>query len=150
MHEMTKIRGASIAFAGNAGTDPDAAMRGAGIVLVALGILFFTFASEAADAGRNGRASPEMKQWIQSLTDKDGIQCCTAVDGLRPERVEWKVGVDSYFVKVDGAWLFVPDEAVIKGPNLLGHAVVWIEPGGDLDVEKDTALVRCFLPGAAS
>ena len=150
MSDTTELRLALIPSASVAELNFATIARGALAILVALGIGFSTFASQAGDSGKFHGVSPEMKQWIGSLNNKDGIHCCTAVGGFRPKQVEWRIGLDSYFVKVGGAWLFVPDEAVIKGPNLLGHAVVWIEPGGDLDVEKDSALVHCFLPGAAS
>jgi len=49
-----------------------------------------------------------------------------------------------YRVKIYGEWLDVPDAAVVKTPNRLGHAVVWT------DTSEDAIRARCFLPGPQS
>jgi hypothetical protein len=62
--------------------------------------------------------------------------------------------MNHYRVKVDGQWIDVPDTAVVKGPNYLGHAVVWMDkkPQGDADADSyinKFPHIHCFLPGPA-
>jgi len=45
-------------------------------------------------------------------------------------------------VRIDGAWLDVPDEAVITEPNRIGRTMVW-PIRGYLGVT-----IRCFMPGS--
>jgi len=78
-----------------------------------------------------------------------GVNCCSTADGARPKEVEWDIGINHYRVKVGGKWLVVPDIAVIRGPNRLGHAVVWLYH--EYEVENYAGVyVRCFIPGPAS
>jgi len=96
----------------------------------------------------------DIKGWIEGLTDQSGANCCSDADGTKPEEVDWDMGEKHYRVKVAGQWIDVPDVAVIKGPNYLGHAVVWLyeEPlQGDVGDESfvDFPYILCFLPGPA-
>ena len=47
-----------------------------------------------------------------------------------------------YRVRIDGAWIDVPDEAVITEPNRIGRTMVW-PIRGYLGIS-----VRCFMPGS--
>ena len=49
---------------------------------------------------------------------------------------------DHYRVRIDGAWIDVPDEAVITEPNRIGRTMVW-PIRGYLGIS-----VRCFMPGS--
>ena len=111
-------------------------------ISVALGILLFAAASQARNYGQYGNLSPAVRTWIESLTDNLHVPCCAIADGSVPEA--WEMQKDHYRVKIYGEWLVVPDMAVIKGPNRLGHAVVWV------DESEDMLGVRCFLPGPQS
>jgi hypothetical protein len=112
--------------------------------VITLCILSFAAISQARDYGQHKNVSSATKSWIESLTDKAGIPCCATADGFVPDAIAWEMGPNHYRVKVYGAWLVVPDAAVIKGPNRLGHAVVWV------DAADEIMAVRCFLPGPAS
>ena len=114
--------------------------------LVIASILSVVAVSDAGDRGRNTHKPPDIQAWIERLTDRAGVNCCSTADGIRPKAVDWDIGANHYRVKVDGKWMTVPDRAAIRGPNRLGHAVVWLYY--DMDYVSD-AYVRCFLPGPA-
>jgi hypothetical protein len=115
-----------------------------------LGTLACAAASQARDYGQYSQVPTEIKNWIESLADGKGTPCCATADGTVPEEFAWDMGARHYRVKVYGQWVIVPDAAVIKGPNRLGHAVVWISYDDPVFEEKPILAVRCFLPGPAS
>jgi hypothetical protein len=119
-------------------------VRRAGILL---SLLAFSAVSEARDYGQYKNVPPEIRTWIQSLTDAYGVSCCATADGSRPQDVEWDMMGNRYRVKVENSWIVVPDGAVIKGPNRIGYAIVWLYGSLDYDGER---IVRCFLPGPTS
>ena len=47
-----------------------------------------------------------------------------------------------YRVRLDGAWVDVPDEAVVTEPNRVGRAMVW-------PIKSYMGVtIRCFMPGS--
>lgn len=96
----------------------------------------------AHDDGRF--AGSPLKPWFESLGTKAGGLCCALTDGIVD--VTWGTTPDGHYrVHVWGQWVEVPDEAVVKGPNRLGRAIVW--PYID-DVPGGTLIqIKCFLPG---
>src|SRR5262245_35767120 len=76
----------------------------------------------ARDNGQYTDVSPDIKRWVEGLTDGQGRGCCATADGFRPEEVEWDTAENSYRVRIDGKWFVVPDGAVIKEPNRIGYA----------------------------
>lgn len=104
-----------------------------------------TSAGFSRDDGRF--AGSPLKPWFDSLATEAGGQCCAFVDGVVD--VAWDTTPEGHYrVQVWGQWITVPDEAVVKGPNRLGRAIVWpyIDdiPGGK------RIQIRCFLPGTES
>jgi hypothetical protein len=118
--------------------------------LIALAVLLSAAGSHARDSGHYQNVPPDIGAWIGSLTDTNGIGCCATADGERPQAIDWDMAANHYRVKVRGQWIAVPDSAVVKGPNRLGHAVAWLEYDWDIDTGEQTMRVRCFLPGAVS
>ena len=118
--------------------------------LVVAAILSATAMAHAGDRGQYTQVSPDIKAWVERLTDQHGVNCCATADGVRPKEVEWDISANSYRVKLKGQWIPVPDEAVIKGPNRLGHAVVWFWLEADFLTNEVYPVVRCFLPGTAA
>ena len=106
--------------------------------------LLLNFPSQARDNGEYARVSPDIKTWIEGLTDELGVNCCAISDGVRPEEAEWDVLRDRYRVKIQGRWYTVPNGSVIKSPNRLGYAVVWYYS------DTEFVIIRCFLPGSGS
>lgn len=86
--------------------------------------------------------SPEIKAWVENLTDHHGVGCCATADGYPTEAV-WDTDRHGYRVKIHDRWYPVPESAVLTVPNRLGHAVVWYWSDSDGGV-----YIRCFLPGA--
>lgn len=118
--------------------------------LVALWLVLFIAISQASGTAKHRQVSPEIERWIKALADQNGIGCCATADGLKPQKISWDIAEGAYRVKVGKQWLFVPDEAVVKGPNRLGYAVVWLESDWDIGTGEKTTFVRCFLPGPLS
>ncbi len=115
---------------------------------VVLFILGFSAVSQARDYGQYENVRPEIKTWIENLRDASGLSCCATADGYRPDAVEWDRTGNHYRVKVENSWIVVPDSAVIKGPNRIGYAIVWLYSGAE---EWDgSRIIRCFLPGPES
>jgi len=98
----------------------------------------------ARDDGPYAQAAPGERDWIRGLTNKHGFNCCDTADGTRLEDPDWELfGERGYRVRLEGVWVEVPPEAVIREPNRLGYAIVWRFRG------EDGALhIRCFLAGA--
>jgi hypothetical protein len=112
--------------------------------LVALTVVLASVGTYARDNGQYTQVSPEIRTWVEGLTDKQGHGCCATADGFRPEEVEWDTSENSYRVRIDGHWFTVPDEAVVKEPNRIGYAIVWYY------VYAGTLTIRCFLPGSGA
>lgn len=99
----------------------------------------------ARDNGQYADVDPAIKEWVKRLTDKSGQGCCATADGF-PADYDWNVADNHYRVRIDDEWYDVPPEAVVDGPNRLGHATVWY--WWEWDVEgKKVNHIRCFLPG---
>jgi hypothetical protein len=113
----------------------------------ALGTLTCAAASHARDLGQYNKVPQEIRNWVESLADGKGLPCCATADGTVPEDFTWDIGANHYRVKVYGQWVIVPDKAVIKGSNRLGHAVVWIAYDDPVFEVEPILSVRCFLPG---
>lgn len=121
---------------------------------VVLGLCTFGGVPQAGESDQYQRISRDLKTWIDGLTDQAGANCCSNADGAAPDGVDWDIGANHYRVKVEGQWIDVPDTAVVKGPNYLGHAVVWMDkaPQGNADADSyinEFPHIRCFLPGPA-
>jgi len=91
--------------------------------------------------GRYAAQNPELHQWFEGLRSGKG-PCCSDADGSAVSDVDWETAGNHYRVRIDGAWLDVPDEAVITEPNRIGRTMVW-PIRGYLGVT-----IRCFMPGS--
>jgi hypothetical protein len=109
--------------------------------IVAPVVLMARWAS-AYDDGRF--ANSPLKSWFDQLKSGNGL-CCSFADGVTVEDVDWDVHDGHYRVRLYGAWVPVPDNAVVTEPNRYGRAVVW--PYQDA---SGVTRIRCFMPGAGS
>jgi len=91
--------------------------------------------------GRFAAQNPELHQWFEGLRSGKG-PCCSDADGSAVSDVDWETAGGHYRVRLDGAWIDVPDEAVITEPNRIGRTMVW-PIRGYLGVS-----IRCFMPGS--
>ena len=70
--------------------------------------------------------------------------CAAARDRVArtPTDVDWESKDGHYRVRLDGAWIDVPDEAVVTEPNRAGRAMVW-------PIKSYMGVtIRCFMPGS--
>jgi hypothetical protein len=112
------------------------------------------------DNGQYANVDPDIKRWVESLTDHNGVGCCATADGIPLQEPDWEMDASGYRVKIDGNWHPVPDRAVVNEANRLGHAVVWFywQNQQNSDATTDGAAadagpklhIRCFLPGTAT
>ena len=99
--------------------------------------------AQARDDGRH--ANSPLKPWFESLQSKRG-PCCADADGMTLKDVDWETRDGHYRVFIEGKWWDVPDEAVIKEPNLDGRTMVWPIYVRSVNVLIDIN-IRCFMPG---
>lgn len=100
--------------------------------------------ASARDDGRY--ANSPLKPWFDSLRSGKG-PCCSDADGSAVQDADWVSSDSHYRVKLEGEWFDVPDEAVLKQPNLYGKTMVWpifYRSMGKLDRVE----IRCFIPGS--
>jgi hypothetical protein len=89
---------------------------------------------------------PDLDDWYRSLQSSGAGHCCDKSEARQLDGNDWDMKDGHYRVLFEGNWLDVPDSALVKAPNLVGPALVWVyfySPMGG----KTTALVRCFMPG---
>lgn len=118
-------------------------------LIVCLILLIVLRVSYARDNGQWAQADPSIKQWIESLKDKNGYSCCNTADGFD---VQWDTKDGKYRVFINEEWYVVPDEAVLDIKNKIGVARVWYIPTWEFVQDpikrKMIPKIRCFLPGA--
>ena len=112
--------------------------------LVVITLVLASFGTQARDNGQYTQVSPDIKRWVQGLTDEKGRGCCATADGFRPDEVEWDMSENAYRVMISGQWFTVPDGAVIKQANRIGYALVWYY------FDNGALTIRCFLPGSGA
>src|SRR5262245_35083911 len=78
--------------------------------LVVITLVLASFGTQARDNGQYAQVSPEIKRWVESLTDEKGRGCCATADGFRPEEVEWDMTENAYRVMIAGQWFTVRSE----------------------------------------
>ncbi len=111
-------------------------------------ILMLVMSTLAAMVGRaighdkHYALSKEMHNWFQGLQSKIG-PCCADADGSVIQDADWESHDNHYRVRIEGNWINVPDEAVIKQPNLYGPTMVW-----PIYSQGVISEIRCFMPGS--
>lgn len=114
-------------------------MWGMGLACIALLIAALT----TKPVRGHDHANPGLDDWYMGLRSGLG-PCCGGpkVDATTLEDADWHSLGDHFSVRVDGQWLDVPDDAVLKEPNRAGRTLVW------LGYRDGKPFVRCFMPGA--
>lgn len=112
-------------------------------VFVSIGLAALTSANPgyARDRGQYANTNPEIKAWFDSLKSGKG-PCCSDADGSAVSDIDWKSSDGHYLVRLEGEWIDVPDDAVIKEPNRVGRTMVWPI------YREGKPVVRCFMPGS--
>ena len=113
-----------------------------GVVLGVLAACAIGSQSHARDLdGAYANQDPALHAWFDHLSSGKGL-CCSFADGVSIDDPDVDMRDQHYWVRLDGQWIQVPDEALILEPNKVSHAVVW--PYKDADGKT---LIRCFIPG---
>jgi hypothetical protein len=99
--------------------------------------------SLTATAGAHDQEHPELNGWYESLHSGKG-PCCDGSDAKRVDDADWESKDGHYRVRIDGEWVDVPDEAVVRGPNRAGRTMVWPY------YLNGHPKPRCFMPGSMS
>ena len=111
-------------------------------MLFATSIFLLALVEYVSARDMNGRyANSALHDWFNQLASGKG-PCCSVADGQFVDDPDWELKNGHYRVYLDGRWIDVPDDAVVKSPNRVGRTVVW--PLGS----EDQTLIRCFLPGS--
>jgi hypothetical protein len=113
-------------------------------ILAATILMLASSVTQARDNGQYSDVSPEIKRWVEGLTDDKGRGCCATADGFRPEEVDWDMAENAYRVMIGGKWFKVPEGAVVKEANRIGYAIVWYF------IDDGAITIRCFLPGTGA
>jgi len=103
-------------------------------------LAFVIFGSAFAKEG-DGHSSSPLAGWFSGLKSGRG-PCCSDADGNVVLDSDWVSKDGHYRVFIMREWLDVPDEAVIKEPNLDGRTIVW-----PLWIDGKPT-IRCFIPGS--
>jgi hypothetical protein len=118
------------------------ALAGATII----GVLIFAHRMGWARDLEHKYADSELKSWFDGLKSAKG-PCCSNADGTALSDVDWDAKDGHYRVRIEGQWIDVPDDAVIKEPNKVGRTMVWPiyyrSLGALMRIE-----IRCFMPGS--
>jgi hypothetical protein len=115
-------------------------------------VLFLMLPTHSYARDLDGRyANDPLHEWFSSLKSPASERpCCTDADGHGLDDLQWDTKDGHYRVFVEGRWIDVPDDAIIKEPNRAGHAVVWTYNEIDSETNRVTVRVRCFLPGTGT
>lgn len=112
------------------------------VISIALIMMFLSVIDLfARDRGQYANSTPEIKKWFEGLKSGKG-PCCSDADGSALSDVDWQSLDGHYSVRINGEWIIVPDDAVLKVPNLTGRTMVWPM------FYNGRAVIRCFIPGS--
>lgn len=95
------------------------------------------------NAKAHDKNKPGLDDWYFSLRSKGNSPCCggPSEDATKLEELQWRAKGSAFEVFIDGAWIDVPESAVVPVPNKDGRALVW------LSYADGKPVVRCFMPG---
>lgn len=110
------------------------------LIVMALAALFIMVRpARGMDDGRY--ANSPLKSWFDGLRSGRG-PCCSDADGNVVLDADWDVVEGHYRVRIQGEWVEVPDDALLREPNKFGRTMVWPM------FNNGHPVVRCFIPGA--
>jgi hypothetical protein len=104
----------------------------------------FTIACAWSSAWPHDAKRPDLNKWFDGLTSGKG-PCCSNADGTALSDLDWDAKDGHYRVRIEGQWWDVPDEAVLREPNLSGVTMAWPiyrRWPGNLQID-----IRCFIVG---
>ena len=97
-------------------------------------------------------ADNPLHEWFESLRSPGLDEPCCDEDGIHLNDDQWDMqGAGGHYrVLVEGQWVEVPDDRVVKEPNRAQVPLVWTYHNIDSATGKTTINIRCFLPGAGT
>ncbi len=90
-------------------------------------------------------ANSPLRSWFQQLHSGRG-PCCSFADGQTIADVDWRSRDGHYQVFIEQQWVDVPDDAVIREPNLAGRTIAWPYYAWKVN-EPPEVQIRCFIVG---
>jgi hypothetical protein len=110
-------------------------------LLTSSSVLLLLAGLTAAPAAPPAGADPNspIGQWFQSLKQPgSGVSCCSVAD-CRP--VDYRIGAEGYEAMLDGSWVHVPDQRVLRNQaNPTARAVLCRSP--------ISGAILCFVPAS--
>lgn len=105
-------------------------------------IALWVFLASVRPARAHDHDRPNLDSWYSGLRSGKGA-CCDGpkVDAKYLADADWESKDGHYRVRIDGEWIDVPDDAVLKEPNRDGRTLVWPSWA------DGRRTVRCFIPG---
>lgn len=113
------------------------------LALLIVSLIVLVMALSIHPLRAHDHARPALDNWYSGLKSKHGGPCCDGpnVDAKYLSDTEWESKDGRYRVFIEGQWIDVPDDAVLKEPNRDGRTLVW-------PTWRDgRRTVRCFIPG---
>jgi len=112
------------------------------LVLVIVSLILLVLALSIHPIRAHDHARPGLDSWYSGLKSGKG-PCCDGpgVDALHLADVDWESKDGQYRVRIEGEWVDVPDDAVLKEANRDGRTLVWPT------WQDGRRAVRCFIPG---
>jgi hypothetical protein len=96
----------------------------------------------ARDNGQYKDVPEDIRNWFKSVRSPQGIPCCDISDG---HRTDFDMRDNKYWVPINGEWVMVPPETVLKETNNpTGDAIVWYT------MYDNKPYIRCFVPGGGA
>lgn len=97
------------------------------IILICLLVPPIVFGKDDEDKEKKyAQYTLQQREWFQrQISPRTKISCCNEADG---EMVEEDIRDGSYWVRSEitaGLWIKIPDDIIIREPNLMGRPVVW-------------------------
>lgn len=129
-----------LVFLGNLMRTSSGKFQGRGIIFVAWLVAVLVWVGWWSPAFGHDHNRADLNPWYQSLKSGRG-PCCDGSDHKPLPEVDWEKREGRYWVRVEGQWVVVPDDAVLPGPNLDGRTLVWHFVG------TSGIYIRCFAPG---
>lgn len=124
------------------------------ILAAILGLVFgaILLIHSCAPAHAHDHDHPELDGWYPTLKSETGGFCCDGpgTDAVHLADVDWESKDGHYRVRIEGQWIDVPDDRVVKGPNRDGRTLVWPVYYRGAYGEILRINIRCFLPGAGT
>ena len=92
--------------------------------------------------GQWAQLPQQQRDWLRKqINPQNKLSCCTEADG---EQVDEEIRAGRYWIqsaKTSGHWIIVPEEVVIKEPNLHGRPVAWWH------IKNGRSEIFCYAPG---